>query len=115
MNSIANGGKTETPFEGFEFHNDDGKVWMLSGQLIWNISKDPIHQAHAELDEDSTISLALCEDGNGDEFFVGIDGNKVYDHVDVSKWINNKLAMDVLGNFYKHTAIKNAEQGKFIN
>jgi hypothetical protein len=109
------GSKTETPFEGFEFHNDDGKVWMLTGQLIWKIIKDPIHSAQVELHEDSTISLALGEDGSGDEFFVGIDGNKVYDHVDVSKWINQKLAMDVLGNFYEHTAIKNAEDGKFLN
>ena len=56
------GRKTSTEFDGVEFENEDGKIWMLTGQLIWNIYKDDARNIMPELDEDSCISLAVYED-----------------------------------------------------
>ncbi len=86
---------------------------MLTGQLIWNIYIDDAHNIMPELDEDSCISLAVYEDDD-EEIRVGIEGETVHDHVDISKWINEKQAMNQLENDLEHRAIEDARDGKFL-
>ena len=107
------GRKTSTEFDGVEFENEDGKIWMLTGQLIWNIYKDDARDIMPELDEDSCISLAVYEDDD-EEIRVGIEGETVHDNVDISKWINEKQAMNQLENDLEHRAIEDARDGKFL-
>tara|TARA_Y100001951_G_C11286435_1_gene269039 strand:+ start:1824 stop:2156 length:333 start_codon:yes stop_codon:yes gene_type:complete len=108
------GRQTSTDFDGVEFENEDGKIWMLTGQLVWNIYKDDAHNIMPELDKDSHISLAVHYDDDDKETRVGIEGNTVHDYVDVSNWINEKQAMDKLENDLEHYAIEDARDGKFL-
>ncbi len=97
-----------TDFEDYEWEFE-GKIWNLTGQLVWDVTFER-RQIWTDLDkDDSTISAAVLWDDGGNRIVEEIDGADLDDNFPI-KDIIDELAHDL-----EHAAIYKARERDFID